>query len=163
MSGLVSPNGSPLFVHADPSLVAQVLHDGSTALAGCPSCANPERAARILHDVADRLTGDVLSEVRAERLRQDEKWGEQNHPDGTGDDVHLLGDVERPTYGTLAYLQRANVDELARQGRSRWSGILLEEVFEALSATSVEELRAELVQVAAVAVQWVAAIDRRQS
>lgn len=163
MSGLVSPNGSPLFAHHDPALHAQVLHDGSTALAGCQACAQPERAARILHDVADRLTGDVLSEVRAERLRQDEKWGEQNHADGVGDDVHLLGDVARPTYGTLCYLQRENVNDAARQGRSRWAGILLEEAFEALSATSVDELRAELVQVAAVAVQWVQAIDRRQA
>ena len=28
-------------------------------------------------------TDDVLTEVAAERVRQDERWGQQNHPDGT--------------------------------------------------------------------------------
>lgn len=104
---------------------------------------------------------DVLAEITAERTRQDEKWGEQNHPDGTGDDVRLLGDIDLPTYGTLAYRAKALVDSLAAKGRSQYAPILLEEVFEALSALSEDELRTELVQVAAVCVQWVQAIDRR--
>ena len=29
-------------------------------------------------------TSAVLAEVAAERRRQDDRWGEQNHPDGTG-------------------------------------------------------------------------------
>lgn len=29
-------------------------------------------------------TESVLAEVLAERARQDAKWGEQNHPNGTG-------------------------------------------------------------------------------
>ncbi len=42
-----------------------------------------------------------------------------------------------------------------------WRDILLEEVFEALAEEEPKELRKELVQVAAVAAQWVEAIDRR--
>jgi hypothetical protein len=56
----------------------------------------------------------VVGEVWEERSRQDEKWGEQNHPDGTGDDVRLLADPEQPTYGTLAYQVR-NVRQPVRR------------------------------------------------
>ncbi|HYF53037.1 MAG TPA: hypothetical protein VEA41_02135 [Salinarimonas sp.] len=42
-----------------------------------------------------------------------------------------------------------------------YSQILAEEVAEALAESDPMLLRAELVQVAAVAVQWVEAIDRR--
>jgi hypothetical protein len=70
----------------------------------------------------DATTMRVLDEVQDERRRQDAKWGEQNHPDGT---------------------------------------IALEEVFEALVETDPAKLRDELLQVAAVAVAWVEAIDRR--
>lgn len=42
-----------------------------------------------------------------------------------------------------------------------WRHILDEEVAEALAETDPERLRAELVQVAAVAVQWIEALDRR--
>lgn len=49
-------------------------------------------------------TADVLCQVAAERERQDRKWGEQNHPDGTGsfsaseDGIRIdatLGEVRR--------------------------------------------------------------------
>lgn len=75
----------------------------------------------------------ALAEVAAECDRQDAKWGEQNHLDPT------------------------------------WAAILGEEFGEACQALLHDEfggraagtLRAELIQIAAVAVQWVEAIDRR--
>ncbi|TIH26025.1 NUDIX hydrolase, partial [Subtercola vilae] len=42
-----------------------------------------------------------------------------------------------------------------------WQDILLEEVFEAFAESDTSKLRTELIQVAAVAQQWVEAIDRR--
>lgn len=80
---------------------------------------------------------DVLDEVRDERYRQDEKWGEQNH---------------RPEF---------------------WLAILMEEVGEVAhavceggpKASGIEwwrEQRAELVQVAAVAVGFVESLDRNE-
>lgn len=85
----------------------------------------------------------VSSEVTEERIRQDKKWGEQNHND------------------------------------SRWSHILGEEYGEAMEGVNVltfdpdtvmwdertstiNHLREELIQVAAVAVAWVECIDRRK-
>lgn len=84
-------------------------------------------------DAEAHKTLEVLYEVGRERRRQDEKWGEQNH-----DDLF-------------------------------WLGILGEE-FGEVSKAIIEGgpfgptlLRNELIQVAAVAVSWVEAIDRRRS
>jgi NTP pyrophosphatase (non-canonical NTP hydrolase) len=65
-----------------------------------------------------------------ERTRQNEKWGEQNHPD------------------------------------LYWLGILVEEVGEVSRAVIEGDERGrdkELVEVAAVCVAWIEAIDRRRS
>lgn len=108
-------------------------------------------------------TDMVLHAIRQERKRQDADWGQQNHPDGTGDDRVLLGDVRFPTYGMLSDLHRHLVDGLATAGRCEWALILLEEVFEALAVDDPKLLRRELVKVAAVAAGWVEAVDRRLS
>jgi hypothetical protein len=92
----------------------------------------------------------VLAEVERERGQQDEKWGEQNHADGTGED-----------YAELAEAARAQCDSAARVGAVTWRHILLEEVCEAAAEADPRKLREELLQVAAVAVAWVEAIDRR--
>lgn len=102
----------------------------------------------------------VLEEVSHERAAQDAKWGEQNHPNGTGDDRHLLCDVALPTYGTLASRARTVTDAHARQGNLTYADILMEEVGEGLAEGDPRRLRAELIQVAAVAVAWVEKIDR---
>lgn len=94
---------------------------------------------------------NVCRDVLKERVRQDEKWGQQNHPDGTGG---------RPMI-EAANEQRLRTDLLAESGLLDWRSILLEEVYEALAEEDPVKLREELVQVAAVAVAWVEAIDRR--
>jgi hypothetical protein len=98
-------------------------------------------------------TAQVLGEVRRERVLQDLKWGEQNHPDGTG------------TVGSfaLAELLRDACDNEHRSGKGTWATILAEEIGEAFAEEDEDRLRAELVQVAAVAAAWVEAIDRRQA
>ena len=106
-------------------------------------------------------TRDVLREVHAERNAQDRKWGEQNHPDGTGPEVwwtrHLgPAHVVRDTYRDLTDAHASGVD-----GPVTWLDILREEIGEAFAEEDPAALRAELVQVAAVAVSWVQAIDRR--
>ena len=77
---------------------------------------------------------NVLNLIRAERERQNKKWGEQNHDD------------------------------------YRWLAILTEEVGEAAQAILHDEFggshagtaKEELVHVAAVAVQWLECMERRQ-
>lgn len=107
----------------------------------CPACA-PAAALSA-----------VLAEVRAERARQDAKFGEQNHPDGTG----YPGSEGHADYWRQR-CQTAFADDAGT-----WGHVLLEEVFEALAEADPAQLRTELVQVAAVAVAWAEAIDRRTS
>lgn len=105
---------------------------------------------------------NVLKEVQAERDRQEAKWGEQNHADGTGPDHFFLGKgLGAPA--TFEYLRdRATeiTDYHAKIGRITYTDIFLEEVFEAVAETDQDKLREELIQVAAVAVAWVQKIDR---
>ncbi|HEX2142998.1 MAG TPA: hypothetical protein VHG10_00680 [Glycomyces sp.] len=95
----------------------------------------------------------VLDEVAAERARIDAKWGEQNHPDGTGDYPEIIE----------ADVAKMVCQDAADDGRLDWLHILREEVAEAFAESDPTKLRAELIQVAAVAVAWVEAIDRRES
>ncbi|MCX5066623.1 hypothetical protein OOJ91_12115 [Micromonospora lupini] len=103
-------------------------------------------------------TGGVLYEVARERSRQDARWGEQNHPDSNPED-HYTGRAEFAENAERWKLINA---ERAGRGAIAWDGVLLEEVFEALAEDDPVKLRAELVQVAAVAVAQIEAIDRRQ-
>lgn len=100
---------------------------------------------------AVRAHAEVLDEVAKERDRQDVKWGVQNHPDGTG----------RPGDADAADAAKARCQADAAAGTSTFRGILDEEIAEAYAETDPQLLRAELVQAAAVIVQWVQAIDRR--
>lgn len=93
----------------------------------------------------------AIVEILGEREAQDLKWGEQNHPDGTGGEWHARA----------AVACREACNDAAREGRLTWRDILAEEFEEALAEESPIKLREELVQVAAVAVAWIEAIDRR--
>ncbi len=72
----------------------------------------------------------------------------QNHPDGTACPYH-------------AKRAREACQEAAQRGECTWALILAEEFFEAMAESNPLCLREELIQVAAVAVQWIEAIDRR--
>ncbi|MDT0409916.1 MULTISPECIES: hypothetical protein [Streptomyces] len=122
---------------------------------------SPEGAADLAAAVAVRVaayvgsvlptSGRVLGEIAAERAAQDARWGEQAHPDGTG----------LPIYQHSARRYRDHADRAAASGHLAWRDVLLEEIHEALAESDAARLRAELVQVAAVATAWIEAIDRR--
>lgn len=120
---------------------------------------------RQLGRAADMMaTMYVLDEVFAERQRQDEKWGEQNHPDFWPTKLPQTAELRATYYGVPQEgLAKHNCELAFAAGRGSWADILVEEVSEAIGAPHVEALREELVQVAAVAVKWVEAIDRRMS
>lgn len=99
----------------------------------------------------------VLQSIAMERVRQDNLWGEQNHPDL----ATKWPDADRASYRSEAeYWKRENAYRVSTDDVA-WDGILLEEVFEALSEKDPQLLREELIQVAAVATAWAEAIDRR--
>jgi hypothetical protein len=93
---------------------------------------------------------EVLEQVSHERVRQGAVWGEQNHPNGTG----------VPSMQAAAERSRLVCDSNFRRGKGSWADILREEFHEALAESDPQQLRAELVQVAAVAVAWIESIDR---
>jgi hypothetical protein len=102
--------------------------------------------------MADGYTRSVLLEVYHERCRQDSKWGQQNWPMGTSESNTL-----RSGFAQLKCQHNATL------GTVTWRDILDEEVQEAFAEDDPDLLRAELVQVAAVAVAMVECIDRRKS
>lgn len=97
-------------------------------------------------------TLSVLERVAAERQRQLEKWGHQNHADGTrsssDDAVH-------------ADLYRGITEELARDGRLTWRAVLKEEVAEAFAESDPGKLVTELIQVMAVCSAWIEDVESR--
>ncbi|MET7333044.1 NUDIX domain-containing protein [Nonomuraea sp. NPDC005650] len=108
----------------------------------------------MIHDGDAGVPGSlarVLADVTAERVAQDVRWGMQLLPDGTGHD------------GTAADCDRARseTEAAAGAGALTWRHVLAEEVLEAFAESDPERLRAELIQVAAVAVKWAQAVDRR--
>lgn len=100
---------------------------------------------------SERIT-DILEDIYVERMRQLKKWGVQSHKDGTHKTWEIMAE---------SFKLSNDVDEAHH--RVTWTGILLEEVYEAVSELHDEALRAELVQVAAVAAAWIEDIDTRHS
>lgn len=138
--------------------------DGTIAVeAAANDGIDKRRVAQVLRHIADQwaprpgLTG-VLDEIAAERGRQDVKFGEQNHRDGTGPD-RVWAFTGPAAY--VADCARTNTQRLAEEGHATWLDISLEEFAEAAAESDPAKLRAELVQTAAVFVNWIEALDRR--
>jgi hypothetical protein len=110
---------------------------------------DPEEVTEVY---AYRPQARVLDALLQERARQDFKWGEQNHPDGT--ESSELAKVQADQF-------RMECDSAASVGKLTWKHILLEEVYEAFAESDPKKLRTELVQSAAVIMAWIEAIDRR--
>lgn len=118
-----------------------------------------------------RYLASVLGDVDSERLRQHAKWGEQNHPDGTGPHITPVAEIARGkgnaivnrhyAFG-LALQAKSATDRAAAEGRVTYRDILFEEVFEAIAEDDPAKLEAELIQVAAVACAWVEKIRRHR-
>lgn len=94
---------------------------------------------------------DFAQAVDAERQRQLEQWGDQQHP-------VLIGGHNAVLFERLAEgLRAANTDRTQRC----WMTILLEEAYEAGAETDLAKLRTELVQVAAVCQAIITDLDRQ--
>jgi hypothetical protein len=108
-----------------------------------------------------KATGGVLIEVLRERQAQDKKWGEQNHPMIGGGDLRHTG-IARGAYADQAESFKQINAVYEREKIMGWDTILLEEVTEAMAESDPAKIRAELVQVAAVAVAMIESLDRNE-
>jgi hypothetical protein len=92
----------------------------------------------------------VYDEIKVERDRAEAKFPDQHLPNGT----------------TFRYWQAMSIeakestDRKHANGTLTWLDIVKEEVFEAFAETDPAKLRAELVQVGAMAVRWIEDLDR---
>ena len=96
----------------------------------------------------------VIAEVIQERQRQHAKWGEQNLESF---------ELSQPLYSQREKLRarRHWNDEHNSDGKPlTFKAILEEEFLEVICERDPARLRAELLQVAAVAIQWVEKLDR---
>jgi NTP pyrophosphatase (non-canonical NTP hydrolase) len=105
----------------------------------------------------------VLNAVAQERVRQNELWGEQNHPMldvpfCTGDSWAAYQALKE-SFCTKEVLEACR--KLNDSGRTSWFSILLEEVLEAFEEIDLKKQREEMVQVAAVCVQIIEYLDRQ--
>jgi hypothetical protein len=95
-------------------------------------------------------TARVMEEVSHERMAQHKKFGKQDWPNGT---------CEPMDHANLQHARDAYTESLAA-GTLSWREILTEEVAEVYAERNAARLKAELVQVAAVAIAWVECLDR---
>lgn len=103
----------------------------------------------------------ILREIETERIKQDVKWGEQNIPSvKPGIPAHKMFDE----YGLPPEdWAKDSCDVATRLRKLTYGHIAVEELCEVISALDDESRRKELVQLAAVVVQWIECIDRNKS
>ena len=108
---------------------------------------------------------NILEEIRIERTKQDQKWGEQNHPcldqvllnrKGGCTPMRMCEEYEIPSEGRA----KKKCDIAFKNGTGTYAHIAIEEMSEVVSAFSIEKRREELIQLAAVCVAWIEKIDR---
>jgi hypothetical protein len=97
---------------------------------------------------------DIAEEVAAELDYQQYLWGNQHHPD-------VVSEGRWHREWAEGEVQRAKIS-MVENGLT-WEDILLEEVHEALAAPAGDDRREELIQVIAVATNWVRDIDSREA
>lgn len=98
------------------------------------------------------LFEQAMKDIRAERARQDERWGKQLHPNGTSIKFKPLADAARNACRSAD-----------SNGQNTWGHIAREEFWEVMSETDWTNLRKELVQLGAVIVAWIECGDEQNA
>lgn len=91
--------------------------------------------------------------IDRERARQDKKWGEQNHKNGTA----FIG------FKMLSDYYKRQCDAATLTGKVTWADIFKEEVYEALAEEKPVKIKEELIQVMAVCKAWIECMDRKRN
>lgn len=107
-----------------------------------------KRSPDMCRDYLFRL--NPIREIMQECERQDEKWGEQNHPM-----TRCVGSAE--LIESLKYFRMIN----DQSDRYDWYSILQEEIGEAFTETELEKQWEEMIQAAAVVIQIIECLERR--
>lgn len=87
--------------------------------------------------------------------RQDAKWGaDRSHPDVANIYSKVKADISIFYINLSEEEAKEQVEERFNNGVGTWADILVEEVAEAMNESDPDKRIAELIQVAAVALQW---------
>lgn len=105
----------------------------------------------------------IYAELHQELLRQDAKWGQQNHPSVPGWSELVNSSTVTHFFQHVKCERSAKIqcDEAFGKGLGTWAHIEVEELAEVIDAKDDAARRQELIQLAAVCIQHVACIDRR--
>ncbi|MFD9564408.1 NUDIX hydrolase [Streptomyces sp. NPDC059994] len=132
-----------------------------------------ELAAQVLADVAAYMGRQLpdtpglarhMAEVDAERQRQIVERGEERYPDMSGGaEVQRDARTMFARYAANYHVINGGVfDPRDDDPRQDWTSLALEAVYATLAATDPAEIRAGLVQSAAVVQAWIHDLDTRQ-
>ena len=108
---------------------------------------------------------NIFEEIRIERQKQNEKWGEQNHPcldqvllkrKGGCSPQRMCEEYEIPSESRAKH----KCDTESNRGKLTYAHIAIEEMSEVVSTFDIHKRREELVQLTAVCVAWIEKIDR---
>lgn len=103
------------------------------------------------------MRAEIFDEIHVERMRQDAKWGEQNHKS-------VATAYPGRYYGVSSESSaKARCEWAAKNSCLTWGDIACEEMAEALNSDNDTDRREELVQLAAVVVAWIECLDRNRS
>lgn len=128
------------------------------------------KMTRAQRSESNKACAALLEEVRAERARQDDKWGVQDLPcvdpvlagrAGGCSPERMAEEYGVPTEARAKFLCQA----AQAKGEHTFAHVVVEELCEAIGAAAAgdeEATRKEALQLAAVCVQWAACIDRRR-
>jgi cobalamin-dependent methionine synthase I len=116
-----------------------------------------------LHHDGSCLTWTVLRDVSMERAQQFQRYGTNDDlPDGSGPEARwLLPYTGQSATEIERELRDDYEDHEDDTGTVTWVHLLREELAEAFAESDPIRLRAELIQVAALAVSWVEKLDTR--
>lgn len=145
----------------NPEVVRGVLREPPEQPEPTPEQIEEEVNRRTVLGVSSGRTARVLLSIAEERERQDAKFPSQHLPDGTPDAADRMGlekalDQARRT----REMWKRVCKRKAANGTVTWWDVLREEFWEVGAESDPAALRAELVQLAAVAVRWAEDIDR---
>lgn len=107
----------------------------------------------------------IFIEIIDERVRQEEKWGEQNHPcldqtllnrEGGCTALRMCDEYEIPGEHRAKQL----CEDAFIHKKGTYAHIAIEEMSEVVSSFDIHKRREELIQLAAVCVAWIEKIDR---
>jgi hypothetical protein len=108
----------------------------------------------------------IYEEIKLERKKQIEKFGEQNHPcldevllnrEGGCTPLRMCEEYEIPSEVRAKF----NCDVSFDRKQGTFAHIAVEEMSEIISQFDMEKRREEIIQLAAVCVAWVESIDRK--